>query len=209
MARISAEKKREVRAKLLEAAAHHFAEAGLERASVDAISLAAGYAKGTIYNYFPSKRELFGAVIEEAARRTADRYRAVEVGDSVREHLLALARADVAVMREEEAFMKVLVREALSFRPQSYALVTEHLGPYVMEVEAALRAGVAHGEIRDDRPTAQLALLFVGLLGLMYAQHWGSGGLWPSLDEVPELVVTSFFDGAGAPRTGDEQGARR
>ena len=73
-----------------------------------------------------------------------------------------------------------------------------------MEVDAALRRGVARGEVRDDRPTPQLALLFTGLLGLMYAQHWGSGGLWPALDDVPELVVMSFFDGA-RPRTTTEE----
>jgi len=206
MARITAAQKEFVRRKLLEAAAQHFSEAGLAGANVDAISLAAGYAKGTIYNYFPSKQALFGAVIEEASRRAAERYRDVDAGESTREHLLALARADLSVLREEESFMKVLMREAMSFRTESYALVTQHLGPYVMEVDAALRRGLERGEVRDDRPTPQLALLFTGLLGLMYAQHWGSGGIWPALDEVPELVVTSFLDGAGAqPKTAEEQ----
>jgi len=198
MARITAEKKVEVRTRLLEAAAQHFGQAGIDGANVDAISLAAGYAKGTIYNYFPSKRALFGAVIQEASRRAAERYLEVEPGDSTRSHLLALARADLAVMRGEESFMKVLVREALSFRPESYALVMEHLGPYVVVVDAALARGVERGEIRSDRPTPQLAVLFVGLLGLMYGQHWGSGGLWPELDEIPELVVASFLDGANS-----------
>jgi len=205
MARISAAQKIEVRRKLLKAAARHFSEAGLEGASVDAISMAAGYAKGTIYNYFPSKRALFGGVIEEASRRAAERYREVEVEETTRAHLLALARADLAVLREEEDFMKVLVREAMSFRPETYALVTQHLGPYVMEVDAALARGVERGEVRGDRPTPQLALLFIGLLGLMYAQHWSSGGLWPALDDVPELVVTGFLDGTGArPKTAEQ-----
>ena len=200
MARITADRKTEARRKLLEAAARHFSEAGLERASVDAISMAAGYAKGTVYNYFESKQALFGAVIEEAARRAAERYRSVTPGESTRAHLLALARADLSVLREQESFMKVLIREALSFRPESYATVTEHLGPYAAEVEAVLRRGVERGEVRSDRPTAELALLFVGLLGLLYGQHWGSGGVWPDLDDVPELAVTSFLDGA-APRS--------
>ncbi len=198
MARISEQKKREARARLLEAAARHFGQAGLERASVDAISEAAGFAKGTVYNYFPSKEALFGAVIEEAARLAAARYREVRVGDSTRANLLALARADVEVLRENEGFVKVLVREAMSFHPERYRQVTESLAPYVAVVAAALERGLARGEIRGDRPLPQLALLFVGLLGLMYGQHWGSGGAWPTLDEIPELVVTSFLDGAGA-----------
>jgi AcrR family transcriptional regulator len=55
MVRVTASVKETTRARLLTAAAAEFARAGFERASVDAISLAAGYAKGTIYNYFPSK----------------------------------------------------------------------------------------------------------------------------------------------------------
>ena len=112
MVRISAAQKIDVRRKLLEAAAQHFSESGLERANVDAISVAAGYAKGTIYNYFPSKQALFGAVIEEASRRAAEHYREVQPGETTREHLLALAQADLAVLRQEEDFMKVLLREA-------------------------------------------------------------------------------------------------
>jgi hypothetical protein len=59
-----------------------------------------------------------------------------------------------------------------------------------------IASGVAGGEIREDRPVAELALLFVGTLTLLYVQHWGSGGQWPALDDVPELVVSAFFDGA-------------
>src|SRR5260370_228011 len=66
MSRVTADAKQATRRRLLAAAAQEFARAGLERASVDAISLAAGYAKGTIYNYFPSKEELFLAVVEDA-----------------------------------------------------------------------------------------------------------------------------------------------
>src|SRR4029450_11645874 len=67
MPRVSADTKQATRAKLLAAAGEEFARGGLERGKVDAISLAAGYAKGTIYNYFPSKEELFLAVVEEAS----------------------------------------------------------------------------------------------------------------------------------------------
>ena len=45
----------------------------------------------------------------------------------------------------------------------------------------------------------ELALLFVGLGDLALIQHWGSGGAWPTLDELPELIVDVFLDGA-APR---------
>src|SRR2546430_5275767 len=71
MTRISADTKQATRARLLAAAAQEFGRAGFEQANVDAISLAAGYAKGTIYNYFPAKEDLFLAVVQEASAQAA------------------------------------------------------------------------------------------------------------------------------------------
>jgi AcrR family transcriptional regulator len=196
MPRISAAAKKDVRRRLLETAATHFAERGLDGASVDGISLAAGFAKGTLYNYFASKEQLFAAVIEEACRRAVTRYGAADAGDSVRERLRVLAAADVAVLREEEGFIKVLVREAMSFRPETFPLILEHLGPFVTKVSEILDAGVAANQIRTDRPISELAVLFVGILSLMFVQHWGTGGAWPPLEQIPDIAVTTFLDGA-------------
>ncbi|MGD8813071.1 MAG: TetR/AcrR family transcriptional regulator [Anaerolineales bacterium] len=55
----------ETRRKLLEAATKEFAEKGFDKANVDRISQAAGFAKGTIYNYFENKRAIMLALIEE------------------------------------------------------------------------------------------------------------------------------------------------
>jgi AcrR family transcriptional regulator len=197
--RISSAEKLVTRERLLAAAARHFARHGLAGALVDRISVEAGYAKGTLYNYFPTKEALFAAVIEAAARSAVDRYQAAPAGGSVRDRLLALARADVEVLRDDEDFTKVLVREAMSFRPDTYPLIVEHLSPYLLAVAGLLAEGVATGEIRSDRPPPQLALVFVGVLSLLYVQRWGSAGVWPQLDEIPELAVTLFLDGA-APR---------
>jgi AcrR family transcriptional regulator len=48
--------KGETRRALLEAAALEFAREGYNGANINRISTAAGYAKGTIYNYFESTR---------------------------------------------------------------------------------------------------------------------------------------------------------
>ena len=199
MARIRAEDREKVRRRLLDAAADHFAERGLAGAQVDAIAAAAGFAKGTVYNYFTSKEDLFAEVLAEGCRAAVQRYTRHGHEGSVRECLRALATADVAVLRAEEGFMKVVVREAMSFHPHSYPLIVEHLAPYLAEVQRVLERGVAAGEIRDDRPAGQLALAFVGILILLFVQHWGSRGAWPALDEMADLAVTLFLDGAGRP----------
>ncbi|WP_018684614.1 TetR family transcriptional regulator [Actinokineospora enzanensis] len=64
----SADKRRAI----LDGALGTFARDGYTRASIDAISAAAGVSTRTIYNHFADKSHLFATVIEESAGRVAD-----------------------------------------------------------------------------------------------------------------------------------------
>ena len=64
--------KAKTRQSLLQAAAEEFASKGYADANINRISKAAGFAKGTIYNYFPSKRALMLALIDETAKAHVD-----------------------------------------------------------------------------------------------------------------------------------------
>ena len=118
--RVSAEVREATRARLLAAAAEEFSRAGLERASIDAISLAAGYGKGTIYNYFPSKEELFLAVVEEASAQAGPPGPARQDAPA-RERLGAALAGFCAWAGEHDAFARVLVRECLMGTPGLYS----------------------------------------------------------------------------------------
>ena len=73
---------------LLEAAAIEFASAGYIGANINRISLAAGFAKGTIYNYFPSKQALMLALLDEFALSHYERLMgAVRAVDDPRQRL--------------------------------------------------------------------------------------------------------------------------
>ena len=56
---------------IIEAAAAMFRERGFDRASMHAIAARVGGSKGTLYSYFPSKEELFFAVVEDALESQA------------------------------------------------------------------------------------------------------------------------------------------
>ncbi|HVP20250.1 MAG TPA: TetR/AcrR family transcriptional regulator [Anaerolineaceae bacterium] len=57
------------RRRLLDAAADEFSRSGFSGANINAISTLAGFAKGTVYNYFPSKRALMLVLVDEIARQ--------------------------------------------------------------------------------------------------------------------------------------------
>jgi AcrR family transcriptional regulator len=187
MPRVSADTRRETRARLLDAAAEEFGRVGLERASIDAISVAAGYAKGTIYNYFPSKEALFLAVVEEASTQAA-RGVAPQVS-SARERLRAVLAGFCVWVGQHEALARVLVRECLMGTPGLYPRVILAEQPLVGELESIIREGVAHGELRNDVSEQLLALAIAGLTDLALVEYWAEDGLTRSLDAIPDLVL--------------------
>jgi AcrR family transcriptional regulator len=195
--RVTSEQKQVRRSRLLEAAAAEFAAAGVDGANVNRISVAAGLAKGTIYNYFPSKRELFLAVVAEASAQTAIGVGTVPDDAPIAQRLRAILESDVAWVREHEAFARVLVREALAGDPRFQPEILEAAAPFVERVAEIIAAGVERGEVRDDLAVDRLALMFSGLCELAVTLHWGAGGGWPALDEIPDLVTSLFLDGAG------------
>jgi len=197
--KVSAQARELTRTRLLESAAAAFACHGLAGANINAISVDAGLAKGTVYNYFPSKEALFAAVVQEACRRAVDEAEDPGREAPTRDRLRALVRADIAWAAQHEPFARVLVRELFSGDPELYGRVVEAALPYVGRVAEVLADGIDRGEVGTDRPVEQLAQLFTGLGLLALAQHWGSGGAWPALDEIPDLVVNLFADGMRPP----------
>ena len=203
MARVTEEIKESNRTRLLEAAAREFARVGVDRANINEISLSAGLAKGTVYNYFSSKEALFVAVVEEACGRAAEGAKAVPGDASTARRLQALLQSDIEWVGRDEDFARVLVREALTADRRFYAEIVAAAAPFIERVAEVLADGVARGEIRDDFPVGRLALVFTGMGELALIQHWGSGGAWPALEEVPELVTRLFLEGASHSRSSD------
>jgi len=201
MPRVSAETKQATRARLLAAAAEEFGRVGLARANVDAISLAAGYAKGTIYNYFASKEELFLTVVEEAVAQATGAGSAPAEA-AAWERLAATLGGFCAWAGEHDPFARVLVRECLMGTPGLYPRVIGAEAPLVDELGAILRKGSASGELRDDVPPELLARAIVGLTDLALVEHWASDDSTPSLEAIPELVLALLLGppSAAGPR---------
>jgi len=191
--------KQETRARLLAAAAEEFGRVGLERASIDGISLSAGFAKGTIYNYFASKEELFLAVVEAASTQAADSA-APPPDATARERLRATLASFCTWASEHDAFARVLVRECLMGTPGLYPRVVIAEMPLVHRLETILREGARSGELRNDQPAELLALALAGLADLALAQHWASGGSEPRVEEIPDLILGLLL---GSPQSGD------
>ncbi len=197
MARVSEAKRVEYRERLLAAAAEAFAENGVGGARIDDISLAAGLAKGTVYNYFDSKEDLFREVLTAWSERVTASRTPVDDDSSIEDQLRSIVAADMAVMAELEAFARAAFREVLRASAGEVADLLPISDPLDAALQDVLSSGVRRRELRSDRSVEDHVRLFsAGVNGLLI-ERWMSGGAL-ALDDIVRLSVDQFMNGAKA-----------
>ena len=194
MPRVTEATRAEHRQRLLDAAAAEFAAKGLDGARVDDISLAAGLGKGTIYNYFESKHEVFREVVLAWFTRITETLEPVPEDAPIRDQLLSILRADMQVSSEIEDFARVMYREALRPDRDEAAALLPAIDPSDEAIEAVIGRGQEAGEIRTDRSAAELTRVIRSLVSGLIFEYWLPGSEL-SLDDIPELVVDLYLNG--------------
>lgn len=109
------------RAAILAAAAERFARDGLDGASVEAIAAAAAVSTATLYRQFPSKLDLFAAVLSARVEEFADILRAEGSGDACA-RIESLARRYAALLDEPQT--AGVLRAAFAATPTTPAIAS-------------------------------------------------------------------------------------
>ena len=165
--RVSAEVREATRARLLAAAAEEFSRAGLERASIDAISLAAGYGKGTIYNYFPSKEGALELVCLQGVAGFFEVAKAIASGPgTAADKLTRLIKSHLSPLTDRSDFVRVFLNERQHLPAESRRRIGKWSRGLERVFEDVIKEGVRRGEFRADLDT-RLAVL--GILGMVNA----------------------------------------
>ncbi len=138
-------KKREVRRRILRAAAQLFADKGYEGATIDEITRIADIAKGTFFNYYPRKDALLPELALELLEDLEDEIGAPESWEgSYRQRILRfLTELGALVHRDPQLFMVMVVENvrALGMRPEE-----EGEREIRRIIEQLLERAVEHGE---------------------------------------------------------------
>lgn len=188
------------RAQLLEAAKETFVASGYHAAAMDDIAVRAGVSKPVLYQHFPSKLELYLALLGQSAQ---------ELSDLVRAALSGTNDNAVRVHRAVEAYFTYIAGEG-----QAYRLVFEsdlRSEPEVTRiVDTATQNcidAITETIITDtglDLERAQL--LASGLVGLsqVSARYWAGQDGTIAKDEAIELLSTLGWRGISRfPRQDD------
>ncbi|MCP1231691.1 TetR/AcrR family transcriptional regulator [Acetobacter indonesiensis] len=106
------------RQQILDGARTIFAAHGFEGASMSAIARESGVSKGTLYNYFTNKADLFAAFVEyNCQKKLPVALAPMKANQPVQETLTAIARAMVHLITQPESLMlyRIIVSEAPHF----------------------------------------------------------------------------------------------
>ena len=180
----------ETRQRLLEAAAVEFARHGYSKANIDDISKTAGFAKGTVYNYFPSKSDLMLALIEEMAQVHLD---------FIAEHVYDEKAAD----RRLEKFFEAGFSYVSAYLTQGMVMINNLYGPHAEFKKAMYAAyqpmfelvskdiialGMEQGVFRNVEPVSNAGLVMNIYLGIA-SQVNEDGKLWIESGPVADFVA--------------------
>jgi AcrR family transcriptional regulator len=184
------DRKQNKKSLIIEAAARVFANQGYNGTLIADIAREAGIGKGTIYEYFPSKQDLFFAVFKWFVRMTETEAKvSVSVlGGSASERLMAL---NDALLRSwlDMLEMYSLVMEfwsasaSSSMRQRFKEAFKEGYRDFRQIVSALIRDGIETGEFQPEVDAESVAAALVGAWDALLLQAW--------FDEAFDPLTTS------------------
>jgi TetR/AcrR family transcriptional regulator of autoinduction and epiphytic fitness len=132
---------------ILDAAAAEFRAHGFQGTSMDRISERAQVSKRTVYNHFPSKDDLFRAILSDVWTRGLSATNIEFRGDvGLEEQLTEIARAEMDYLSQEEFLELARALMAASIQAPELARSTlEELGELDSGIVAWVRAANEHG----------------------------------------------------------------
>jgi len=193
--------------RIVHAARRRFLKEGVDGASLRTIAKDAGTSIGMIYYYFPSKDDLFFAVVEEVYKKLLlDMARALEKDAPVRDRIFRLYARVGAISDTELSIVQLVAREVLVSSSRFSRLIARFQRGHIPLVMAALADGVADGSIDPSLPPALLFLCTFSVGAVPQLVRRAAGKRLP-LSDLPEgdafarQLVRVLFRGIGAERT--------
>jgi AcrR family transcriptional regulator len=174
------------RCDIIKAARIVFARRGFNEATLDEIADVAEYGKGTLYNYFQSKEELFDAVIDDglgaivrAAHDACD-----DPNRPLDEAYLAFARKILQILFENAELVPLIMRELHRYKLKSQ--VERHLPEMFDALIAPLIRARKAGKISAKLPPAKLAILFFSMvISIFKTVGLNSSTIVPAINRPP------------------------
>lgn len=159
---------------ILDAALALFVERGFAATRLDEVATAAGIGKGTIYLYFPTKEELFRAVVRERLLPNLAAAEAMVAGfsGSAADLVRMLAQTFVALLGTDlTGIPKLVIAEAGNFPALARFYAEEVVSRGFRLIGGVLERGMARGEFRRLDIPAAVPLVVAPFLTMVLWKH--------------------------------------
>jgi AcrR family transcriptional regulator len=189
-------RKHDKRSAIVSAAKESFLENGYARMSMSGLVATLGGSKATLWSYFPSKEDLFAAVIEDAVgaygRALSER---LLLSDDLRGGLTTFAKDLIGKMLSDEglALCRLITAESGRFPEVGALFYTQGPGPVEACLTAYLRRHMDVGALAQDDP-ARLARTLIDLChGFQQRRLWGLEMLNEEQIDVESSSIADVF----------------
>jgi len=179
---------------ILEAARHVFAMKGFNDATVDDIANAAGVAKGTVYLYYKSKREIYFAALKFGVQQMYGGLDEKLKAESTPEgKLRALIAVKLAYFDENRDFFKIYYSELGNLCIHPGAIDAEFKTLYVEQaklIESILKEGIRKKALRNVR-AEQAGFAISDLVRSVITQRilgWSKSKLTQDVDFIFDFI---------------------
>ena len=179
---------------ILEAARKVFATKGFSAATVDDVAGAAGVAKGTVYLYYESKRDIYFAALKSGIEQMyALLQEELKKASSTEEKLRTLIGVKLAYFDDNRDFFKIYYSELGNICIHPVAIDNEFKALYLDQakvVESILREGARRKVIRAVRPE-QTAFAISDIVRGVVTQRvlgWTKSKLSQDVDFIFDLI---------------------
>jgi AcrR family transcriptional regulator len=191
---------KERREQILKAAGEVFTQKGYEAATMPEIAQAAGVAAGTIYLYFPSKRELFIAVIKNTIFTTPllDLIGKIPTGNFTDVFKKIIKDRLELVQSESVQRIPTLLGEVLRDKELKEMWLKDFLEPFLTRMEMAYRMLSLTGKARRMEPALAVRMIggmIFGFLALKIVEGDYSPVNKMTNEEVAEEIVEFVLHG--------------
>jgi AcrR family transcriptional regulator len=192
------------REEILDAATDLFAEFGYSDAVTKDLAEKLQVGKGTIYRYFPSKRELFLAAVDRVMRRLRVHIDSTIEGiEDPLGRIEAGTRAFLGFFAEHPKFVELLILERALFKDRTTPTYFVHRERNKLRWHDLYRKLIVEGVIRD-MPVERISTVFMDLAyGTIFTNHFS--GRCRSVEDQARDILDVVFLGI----LGDEERAAR
>jgi AcrR family transcriptional regulator len=182
------------RARILEAARSCFGRLGFAGATVELIAGEAGVSNGLLYQFFRSKEELLGVVLQELVRDWARAMAAGEREASAAAALAAVFRGGVEFARGNPLLPKLLTDDAQLQLARFRLSSSDRVAPHRELVARILRRGVESGEFDPPLDVASTADVVCQLQVDYSARAYRRDPLHPAPPALVDAVIRFVLD---------------